>query len=200
MGVEVQQVEHVFEVHRATNSDETREDAPKVTPVTLSEGGDQAWQRRAEARREGRHPAPLNEGRSRNMQANRRRDTGPELALRSALHSAGYRYRCDLRLDVDGVRVRPDIVFTKRKVAVFVDGCFWHSCPEHGRRPTTNEYYWSPKLQRNVERDLRNTAALEHAGWTVIRLWEHEGLDAALRMVAGAVDSKRSVSGCRGSA
>lgn len=75
------------------------------------------------------------------MRANRRTDTKPELALRRELHRLGYRYRKDLRLDLGAVKVRPDIVFTARKVAIFVDGCFWHVCPEHGRQPTTNEWY-----------------------------------------------------------
>jgi DNA mismatch endonuclease (patch repair protein) len=130
-------------------------------------------------------PPPLNEGRSRNMRANRRTDTKPELALRRTLHKRGYRYRKDLllRLD-DGVRVRPDIVFTARKVAVFVDGCFWHVCPEHGRQPTTNDWYWAPKLRRNVERDRRADQALRAAGWRVVRAWEHEPAeDAALRVI-----------------
>ena len=95
------------------------------------------------------------------MRANRRTDTKPELALRHALHRLGYRYRKDLRLDLDGgARVRPDIVFTARKLAVFVDGCFWHACPEHGSKPKNNEWYWSPKLARNVERDRAADAAL----------------------------------------
>lgn len=121
------------------------------------------------------------------MQANRRRDTGPERALRSALHAAGYRYRCDLRLDLDDVRVRPDIVFTRRKVAVFVDGCFWHSCPKHGRQPTVNSEYWAPKLQSNQERDVRNTDALGRAGWVVVRVWEHEPVAEALDKVTTAL-------------
>jgi len=94
------------------------------------------------------------------MAAIRRRDTKPELALRRALHGRGYRYRKDLRLDLDsGARVRPDIVFTARRVAVFVDGCFWHCCPEHGTRPANNTWYWEPKLARNVERDRAADAA-----------------------------------------
>ena len=117
------------------------------------------------------------------MQANRRKDTKPEVALRRALHARGYRYRVDLRLDVGGVKVRPDLVFTRRKVAVFVDGCFWHVCPEHGRDPTTNEWYWAPKLRRNIERDRAADAALGAAGWTVVRLWEHVPLDAAVAEV-----------------
>ena len=129
-------------------------------------------------------PAVSEEGRAsprrRNMQANRRRDTKPELALRRALHSAGYRFSVDLPLDLGGVTARPDIVFTKRKLAVFVDGCFWHSCPEHGREPTTNTEYWEPKLASNRARDRRNEIALRKAGWQVIRVWEHETPEAAL--------------------
>ncbi|MFD0538468.1 very short patch repair endonuclease [Actinomadura luteofluorescens] len=130
----------------------------------------------------------MNEGRSRNMRANRRSNTKPEVALRKALHALGYRYRKDLRLDLpDGVRVRPDIVFTARRVAVFVDGCFWHVCPEHGREPTTNEWYWTPKLRRNMERDRAANSALRAAGWCVVRLWEHEPLPAAVDAVIEAV-------------
>ena len=99
------------------------------------------------------------------MRANRRADTKPELALRSALHRRGYRFRKDHRLDLDaGARVRPDIAFTARRVAVFVDGCFWHACPEHGRNPAVNEWYWAPKLRRTVERDRAADAALVAAG------------------------------------
>jgi DNA mismatch endonuclease (patch repair protein) len=121
------------------------------------------------------------------MQANRRTNTKPEVALRSALHRMGFRYRKDLRLDLGEVKVRPDIVFTAKKVAVFVDGCFWHVCPEHGRQPTVNEWYWTPKLRRNMERDRRVNAALEAAGWRVVRLWEHEPLTAAVAAVVAAV-------------
>ncbi|HEX6522498.1 MAG TPA: very short patch repair endonuclease [Streptosporangiaceae bacterium] len=134
------------------------------------------------------YPHPSSEGRSRNMAANRRTDTKPELALRRALHNRGYRYRKDFRLDLaDGRRVRPDIVFTAKRVAVFVDGCFWHACPDHGSKPRINEWYWSPKLLRNVERDQLNNAALASAGWTVIRLWEHVPLDEAVAAVVTAL-------------
>ncbi|MFF4124210.1 very short patch repair endonuclease [Microbispora rosea] len=146
---------------------------------------------REQAHERGIYPAPLNEGRSRNMRANRRADTKPEVALRSALHRLGYRYRKDLRIDLgDGVKVRPDIVFTARKVAVFVDGCFWHVCPEHGRQPTVNEWYWTPKLRRNMERDQRANAALAEAGWQVIRLWEHEPLPSAIEAVVAALNPR----------
>src|SRR5215813_8811730 len=127
------------------------------------------------------YPHPSTAGRSANMKANRRADTKPELALRRALHALGYRYRKDYRLDLEGgVRVRPDIVFTARKVAVFVDGCFWHCCPQHGSQPAANTWYWEPKLRRNVDRDRAADAALGQAGWTVIRFWEHESIDIAV--------------------
>lgn len=144
---------------------------------------------RETAHAKGSYPAPASEGRSRNMRANRRSDTKPEVALRSALHRLGYRYRKDYRLTLDeGVRVKPDIVFTARKVAIFVDGCFWHACPEHGRRPTSNEWYWTPKLARNVERDRTVTAALERAGWEVLRIWEHEQLATAVDLAITAIE------------
>lgn len=122
------------------------------------------------------------------MRAIRRTGTKPELALRSALHRQGYRFRKDYRLDLaSGTRVRPDIAFTARRVAVFVDGCFWHVCPEHGRDPTVNEWYWAPKLRRNMERDRAADAALAAAGWQVVRVWEHEPLDVAIAAVVAAL-------------
>jgi DNA mismatch endonuclease (patch repair protein) len=130
------------------------------------------------------YPHPSSEGRS----ANRRTDTKPELALRRALHRLGYRYRKDYRLDLEsGRRVRPDIAFTARKVAVFVDGCFWHACPQHGSKPRANEWYWGPKLVKNVERDRVNDAALILAGWTVVRLWEHVPVNDAVATVVTAL-------------
>ncbi|HBW19381.1 MAG TPA: hypothetical protein DEH11_10400 [Actinobacteria bacterium] len=121
------------------------------------------------------------------MRANRRVDTKPELALRRALHGAGYRYRKDYRLDLGGTRVRPDIAFTARRVAVFVDGCFWHVCPEHGTQPAANTWYWEPKLARNVERDRAADAALTAAGWQVVRIWEHVSVEAAIAAVTEAL-------------
>ncbi|MCA2216988.1 very short patch repair endonuclease [Jidongwangia harbinensis] len=141
----------------------------------------------------GRHPRPLNEGRSRNMQANRRTDTRPEMRLRAALHQRGYRFRKDLRLDLGGTRVRPDIVFTRKRIAVFVDGCFWHLCPLHGRKPKVNDWYWGPKLQRTVERDRAATAALTAAGWNVVRLWEHVSLEAAVEEVERAMADSAAI-------
>ena len=121
------------------------------------------------------------------MLGNKRSDTKPEVALRSALHAAGLRFRKDYRLDLDGVRFRPDIVFTRAKVAVFVDGCFWHSCPTRGTRPTRNADYWLPKLERNVERDREQDAALATHGWLSLRIWEHEALTDAVAHVVDAL-------------
>jgi DNA mismatch endonuclease (patch repair protein) len=121
------------------------------------------------------------------MLGNRRTDTRPEVALRRALHACGLRFRKDFRLDVGRLRTRPDVVFTRAKVAVFVDGCFWHSCPDHATRPKRNDDYWLPKLARNVQRDRAHDAALSAHGWTVIRIWEHESLDRAVGSVIAAL-------------
>jgi DNA mismatch endonuclease (patch repair protein) len=140
-----------------------------------------------------RYPFPASPGVTANMKANRRTNTKPELALRTALHALGYRYRKDYRLDLPLRRVRPDIAFTRRKVAVFVDGCFWHACPDHGSKPKSNQWYWSPKLARNVERDRAADDALVRAGWTVIRLWEHVPLADAVALVVDAVGEPKSL-------
>ena len=137
------------------------------------------------------YPFTADAGRAANMRGNRRTDTKPELALRTALHALGYRYRKDFRLDLPARRVRPDIAFTARKVAVFVDGCFWHACPDHGSQPKNNEWYWSPKLARNVERDRAADAALAQAGWIVVRLWEHVPVTEAVALVTAAVGDPR---------
>ncbi|WP_344232195.1 very short patch repair endonuclease [Kribbella hippodromi] len=139
-------------------------------------------------------PTATTPGRSRNMQAIRRVNTKPEVRLRSALHRCGYRFRKDLSIYTSARRVRPDIVFTARKVAVFVDGCFWHCCPEHGRQPAVNSQYWSPKLQRNVDRDRLANAALIHDGWSVVRIWEHESVSDAVAKVIAALGGERRAS------
>lgn len=106
------------------------------------------------------------------MLANRGRDTRPEMAVRRLLHAAGARYRVDFA-PLGGTR-RADIVFTRDRIAVFIDGCFWHCCPDHGTSPARNRDYWEPKLQRNAERDREVTEALKGGGWIVLRFWEHE--------------------------
>ena len=127
--------------------------------------------------------------RSRIMAAVKRKDTKPELQLRRALHAAGYRYRKDFPIKVGGRVVRPDIVFTRSRVAVFVDGCFWHCCTEHRQIPSTNNRYWASKLAANVARDRQQDSLLSSAGWLVIRIWEHEPLDVATALVVSAVTS-----------
>ncbi|MFI6375769.1 very short patch repair endonuclease [Streptomyces sp. NPDC050546] len=134
-------------------------------------------------------PTPPTPGRSRNMAAIKRRDTKPERTIRSLLHAAGKRYRVDYRLQLEGARPRPDIAFTRARVAVFVDGCFWHCCPEHGRQPGVNGGYWGPKLERNVARDRAADVALAAAGWSVVRVWEHEDPDVAAARIIAVLDA-----------
>jgi len=107
------------------------------------------------------------------MRANRGRDTGPEVAVRSAVHNLGLRYRINTRPE-PSLRRTADLVFRPAKVAVFIDGCFWHSCPIHRTRPRANQAYWAEKLDRTTQRDRETTEALRAAGWTVLRFWEHE--------------------------
>jgi DNA mismatch endonuclease (patch repair protein) len=107
--------------------------------------------------------------RSETMRRVRSRDTGPEIALRRALHAAGLRYSLRRRLAGS-----PDVVFVRARVAVFVDGCFWHGCRRHCRRPATNRPYWAAKIERNLARDARVGRELRAAGWRVVRLWEHQ--------------------------
>lgn len=133
------------------------------------------------------YPEPKDDAATRVGRGNRRSGTKPEQALRAALHRRGLRFRKDLPIRCGNVRVKPDIVFTRARIAVFVDGCFWHCCPDHGVTPKRNASYWVPKLQRNVERDRRADAALQSEGWVVIRVWEHEEISAAAEAVAAAV-------------
>ncbi len=128
--------------------------------------------------------SPGPSSRSANLRSIRRRDTGPERALRSELHRRGLRFRVDMPVPTAGRSPRPDVVFTRRRVAVFVDGCFWHGCPEHAAPPKKNSHYWGPKIARNIERDKEHDERLQAAGWTVVRLWAHEPTAAAADRVA----------------
>ncbi|WP_269803216.1 very short patch repair endonuclease [Streptomyces sp. Go-475] len=120
------------------------------------------------------------------MRANRSQDTKPELALRRAIHALGLRYRVSIR-PLPSLRRTADIVFTRAKVAVFLDGCFWHGCPVHHTLASANATYWQDKVRRNRERDQDTNAQLAAAGWTVLRFWEHEDLAAAALRVAEVV-------------
>ena len=128
--------------------------------------------------------------RRRIMQANRSRDTSPELALRGILHAAGLRYRVAAR-PIPALRRSADLVFRPARVAVFVDGCFWHCCPLHGTTPLANADYWIPKLARNFERDRETDQALANAGWASIRIWEHEDPEQAAAYIAAVVRKRR---------
>ena len=132
------------------------------------------------------HPGASSPGASRRMAVAPRRDTAPELALRRALHAAGLRYR--VGFPVPGQRRRTiDVAFTRAQVAVFVDGCFWHGCPEHGTQPQSNSAWWTTKLSANQARDRDTDRVLAEAGWTVLRVWEHEDPAAAADRVRAAV-------------
>ena len=141
------------------------------------------------------YPQPTSVASSNRMRANRRADTKPEVQLRSLLHRRGFRFRKDYPIRIGKRRViYPDIVFTKKLIAVFVDGCFWHSCPIHGTTPKTNQDYWIPKLRQNTDRDRDVSERLRYAGWTVIRIWEHESPEDAAttiqrRMGVGASEN-----------
>lgn len=112
------------------------------------------------------------------MQRQRRKDTEPELAIRRALHRSGLRYR--ICVPVTGLRRRTiDIAFTRLRLAVFVDGCFWHGCPQHATWPKNNAAWWKAKILKNRERDRETTRKLEDGGWTVVRIWEHESAEDA---------------------
>lgn len=130
------------------------------------------------------------------MVGNRGSDTGPERALRSALHGRGLRFFKNHR--PAGLRCRADVVFPTERIAVFVDGCFWHRCPIHGVTPRTNADYWTPKLERNVARDRRNDKALSSAGWKVVRVWEHDEPDRAAADIAEKVHERRGALGRHG--
>lgn len=146
------------------------------------------------------YPEPRDAAATKVGKGNRRTDTKPEVALRSELHRRGLRFRKDHPIRVEGRRpIRPDVVFTRARVAVFVDGCFWHGCPEHQVVPKSNPDYWIPKLRRNVERDREASAILAAAGWTVLRFWEHEDPAQAAAGIERIIraDPRLIGSGCR---
>ena len=118
-------------------------------------------------------PPASSEAVRRRLSSQPQADTKPEMLLRRRLHAEGLRYRVDQPV-LPGLRRRADLVFTRARVAVFVDGCFWHRCPEHGTLPKANADWWRTKLDRNVERDRDTDALLGDADWIVVRVWEHD--------------------------
>jgi DNA mismatch endonuclease (patch repair protein) len=136
-------------------------------------------------------PAPSSDVVRRRMQQQRRRDTRPEIALRRALHAAGLRYRVE-RPVIPGLRRRADVVFGPAKVAVFVDGCFWHMCPKHATFPKANAEWWREKLERNRARDQDTDRLLRERGWLPARVWEHEEIAEAALRIAEIVHERRA--------
>lgn len=122
----------------------------------------------------------------------RGKNTLPELTLRRALWALGLRYRLQYKIG----RFRPDLVFTRAHVAIFVDGCFWHRCPLHGVMPKGNQAFWKAKLERNAQRDIETTKALASEGWTVLRFWEHEideSAESCARRIADVIAEQYSI-------
>jgi DNA mismatch endonuclease (patch repair protein) len=141
---------------------------------------------------------PTTPVRSAIMRSVRSRDTGPEMVLRRALWASGMRYRVHARI----ARTRPDLSFPGARVAVFVDGCFWHGCPRHYGLPKSNVGFWTAKLAGNVERDTRDRLRLETAGWVVLRVWQceiKEDIQAVVRRINEAVLQARVLSAPSGS-
>jgi len=127
------------------------------------------------------------------MSRQRRRDTAPEVELRRILHAAGYRFR--LNVSVPGMPRRTiDVAFPRRRVAVFVDGCFWHVCPVHASWPQRNSNWWREKLEHNVTRDCETNEVLREVGWEVVRIWEHEEPSEAATRVEVAL--RQRADGC----
>ena len=143
------------------------------------------------------YPYPSSEAVTRVMRGNRRSDTRLEVRVRSELHRRGLRFRKQLRVTAADVRVRADVAFPRQRLAVFLDGCFWHRCPEHGNSPRANSDYWVTKLDRNVERDQRVLEALDAAGWSVLRIWEHVPASMAADQVQVALaECKAAADAC----
>ncbi|MHB1009964.1 MAG: very short patch repair endonuclease [Propionibacteriaceae bacterium] len=134
-------------------------------------------------------PGSTDERTSTRMSRQRTRDTEAELRIRGALHRRGWRFRVDAPLP--GMpRRRADILFTRRRLAIFVDGCFWHSCPTHGTKPLTHAEWWRDKLAVNVARDRETDSHLESLGWSVVRVWECTPVEDAVAIVEAALDQR----------
>ncbi|GAA2672879.1 very short patch repair endonuclease [Streptomyces violaceolatus] len=125
------------------------------------------------------------------MRSNKGRDTKPERRLRSALHRQGLRYRVSVR-PVPTLRRTADVVFTKYRVAVFMDGCYWHGCPSHGSMPSSNRDFWVAKIEGNKRRDAETDRLLVEQGWFVVRVWEHTAVEDAVTLVRLALEESKS--------
>jgi DNA mismatch endonuclease (patch repair protein) len=136
------------------------------------------------------YPTPTTPAVSAAMRGNTARETKPEIRVRSALHRQGFRFRKNLRIATQRRAVNADIVFVTHRVAIFIDGCYWHGCPAHGRIPATNRGYWEQKIGRNVKRDAETTQLLSEIGWKACRYWEHEDPDEVAAHVASILQRR----------
>ncbi len=151
-----------------------------------------AWKGHADQKDEMRlnHPGSTSKAATAVAKANRKVGTKPEALIRALLHRRGYRFRKNYYIKLEkGRGIRPDIVFSKHMLAVFIDGCFWHCCPEHRTIPRKNTEYWIPKLERNVTRDHENERRLREAGWAVLRIWEHVPAEEAVEEIISHLSS-----------
>ncbi len=142
-------------------------------------------------------PPASSEAAKKRMKCTRRRDTAPELAFRSAIRFRGLRYRINYK-PIPGLCRRADLAFVSARVAVFIDGCFWHGCPTHGTWPKANAKFWRSKIETNQQRDNDTDRRLLEAGWLVVRVWAHDDLAAAASRVAELVASRVSMAGRAG--
>ena len=145
-----------------------------------------------EVKRKISRPEASSESALRRMQAAKTKNTAPEIALRSLIYHQGFHYRIDAR-PLKEFNRRADIVFRSAKVAIFVDGCFWHGCPIHATQAKSNAEFWSFKIKQNRERDVDTTKHLEKAGWKVIRVWEHENPVKASEKICGIIKKRQIV-------
>ena len=137
-----------------------------------------------------RVPHPLNEAVRARFKAQKTRDTTPEVLVRRLLHKAGARYRLEVRAEND-LRTKPDIVFRGPRLAVYIDGCFWHGCPEHFIPPKNNAAWWQEKISANKTRDGRSRRALADRGWTVLSFWEHDDPSDVAQQVLSILAKRR---------
>lgn len=137
------------------------------------------------------YPNPASPEVTKRMREVRRRDTGPERLLRSELHRRGLRYRVEVPLKFLP-RHRVDVVFSAARVAVFIDGCFWHACPQHGSLPKSNSAWWQGKFERVRQRDAETDERLRSHGWAVVRVWEHEAVQEAADRIEQLLTVRRS--------